>query len=166
MCWHNNRHVFASSHWVVLNPFRPHPCILLYYPTEFVNKFKKNFQMNMWIWKLHNLQTHEGGYYNELFKWWIYILMFSTSCSLEIYTRYFSSSHCQTIFNLKMIAIWDIMPYSIEVNRHFRGVHCLPGDGELRTSETSVYFTESTWRYIPEGYIIILLATMRMWNLS
>jgi hypothetical protein len=41
-----------------------------------------------------------------------------------------------------MIAFWDVAPCSlVEV-------------AEVHTSEMSVYFNETTWHYIPEGYHI------------
>jgi hypothetical protein len=48
---------------------------------------------------------------------------------------------------------WDIVPCSlVGVDRRVRGVDCLPqGDGAGRTSETSVYFNDTTRLYIPEG---------------
>jgi len=46
-----------------------------------------------------------------------------------------------------MTAVWDTAPYSlVEVDRRFRGAYCLHYQV---TSETSVYFNETTQRYIP-----------------
>jgi hypothetical protein len=51
-----------------------------------------------------------------------------------------------------MIAFWDIA-------RHNRGDACIALMMEaVRTFETSVYFTETTRRYIPETIIFILAA--------
>jgi hypothetical protein len=57
---------------------------------------------------------------------------------------------------LKMIAFWNIAPYSlVEVDRRFRGSYYLHHHVTLmeavglRTSETSFYFNETTQRYIP-----------------
>jgi hypothetical protein len=62
----------------------------------------------------------------------------------------------------KLRAFWDIAPCSlVGVDRLFRGAYCLHRQGDygfitmmmeaVRTSETSVYFNETTRRYIPEG---------------
>jgi hypothetical protein len=53
---------------------------------------------------------------------------------------------------------WDIAPCSlVEINRRFRGAYCLHHQGffapmtkAVRTSHASVYFNETTQRYIPE----------------
>jgi hypothetical protein len=51
-----------------------------------------------------------------------------------------------TAANVKMTAFWDIEPRSlVEVDRRFRGAYCLHHQGD----ETSIYFNETTWRYIP-----------------
>jgi hypothetical protein len=56
-----------------------------------------------------------------------------------------------------MTALWDIAPCSlVELYRRFVGVNCLHHQGALameaaRTSETLVYFKETTRRYISEG---------------
>jgi hypothetical protein len=58
-----------------------------------------------------------------------------------------------------MRALWDMAPWSLfEVDRHFRGAYRLHrqdyychSDEAVRTSETSVYFNETTRKYIPEG---------------
>jgi hypothetical protein len=61
---------------------------------------------------------------------------------------------------LMMAAFWDIVPCSlVEVDLRFRGANCLcQGDHHkallmttVRTSKTSVYFKETTRRYIPEA---------------
>jgi hypothetical protein len=52
---------------------------------------------------------------------------------------------------LKMTAFWAISPCNfVEVDRHFRRAYCLhhQGDDEVRTSETSAYFHDTTRRYI------------------
>jgi hypothetical protein len=55
----------------------------------------------------------------------------------------------------KMRTFSDTAPCSIVgVDRRFRGAYCLqqPGDDdEVRTSETSVCYNETTRRYIGEG---------------
>jgi hypothetical protein len=60
-----------------------------------------------------------------------------------------------------MTAFWDIAPYSLdEVDRRFRGAYRLHQgdvDGVVRSSETSVYFNETTRRYIPEGCNVIFI---------
>jgi hypothetical protein len=51
-----------------------------------------------------------------------------------------------TAANVKMTAFWDIEPRSlVEVTRRFRGAYCVHHQGD----ETSMYFNETTWRYIP-----------------
>jgi hypothetical protein len=53
-----------------------------------------------------------------------------------------------------MAAFWDIAPCSLEVDRRFRNATCAchQGDyGDKHTTETSVYFNETTRRYIQEG---------------
>jgi hypothetical protein len=57
---------------------------------------------------------------------------------------------------MKMTAFWDITRCSrVEVERRFRGAYCLHHPGlitlmmeAVRTSDTSVYFNETTRRYI------------------
>jgi hypothetical protein len=67
-----------------------------------------------------------------------------------------------TAVSMKMTAFWNIVQCSlIEVNGRFRRSHCLhPLSNEwyivlimeaVCSSETSVYFKETTRRYIPEG---------------
>jgi hypothetical protein len=52
---------------------------------------------------------------------------------------------------MKMAAFWDVALSSlIEVDRRLRGTYYLHHQ-EVRTSETSTYFKETTRRYIPEG---------------
>jgi hypothetical protein len=54
--------------------------------------------------------------------------------------------------SLKIIAFWDIAPCSlVEVVRHLRGTYRLMMEA-VHTSEMLVYFSETTWCYIPEGY--------------
>jgi hypothetical protein len=55
-----------------------------------------------------------------------------------------------------MTAFWDIAPWSpVEVDWRFKGANCRHHQGlimaAVHASETSVYFNETTWRYIPEG---------------
>jgi hypothetical protein len=56
---------------------------------------------------------------------------------------------------MKMIAFWDAAPCSLEVDRHFRGAYYLnhQDDGGSSTSETSVYFDESTWLLFSKQYV-------------
>jgi hypothetical protein len=60
-----------------------------------------------------------------------------------------------TVTSMKMTAFWDIAPCNLtEVDRRFRDVYCpivmtLIMEA-VRTSETSVYFKETTRRCIPE----------------
>jgi hypothetical protein len=55
-----------------------------------------------------------------------------------------------TAASMKMTAFWDVAPRSlVEVDRRLRGAYCLHQGDE--TSETSVYFYETTRRYIPES---------------
>jgi hypothetical protein len=54
------------------------------------------------------------------------------------------------------ISFWDIAPCSlVEIDRCFRGEYCFHHRSDmteaLHTSETSVYFNETTRRYIPES---------------
>jgi len=57
---------------------------------------------------------------------------------------------------MKVAFFWDILPCSlVESDRHFRGaysLHHFPDNGGSTHRETSVWFDESTWCYIPEGY--------------
>jgi hypothetical protein len=46
---------------------------------------------------------------------------------------------------------WNIAPYSIDINRRFRCAYCFHHQGDEWLSETSAYFNETTWRYIPQG---------------
>jgi hypothetical protein len=55
-----------------------------------------------------------------------------------------------TVTNMKMTAFCNIAPCSPGVYRRFIALMM----EAVRTSETSVYFNETTWRYIPEGYHI------------
>jgi hypothetical protein len=62
-------------------------------------------------------------------------------------------------------ALWDIVPCSlVEVNRRFRSAYYLyyPFNEFIvlvmevvRTCETSVYFNETTWLYIPEVFYLL-----------
>jgi hypothetical protein len=71
---------------------------------------------------------------------------------------------------VKIRAFWDVAPCSlIGVHRRLKGAYCLHHQDDeyyimmgttsiialmieaVRTSETSVYSYETTWRYIPEG---------------
>jgi hypothetical protein len=69
-----------------------------------------------------------------------------------------------------MSVFWGVAPYSmVEIDRHFRGAYLLNHQGivtllmELvRTSETSVFFYQTTLRNIPEGsHLYSLLAAVR-----
>jgi hypothetical protein len=66
-----------------------------------------------------------------------------------------------TVASMKMEPS-GISPCSlVGVHQHFRGVYCLHRQGDesmitltmeaVLTSETSVYSSKATWRYIPEG---------------
>jgi hypothetical protein len=50
--------------------------------------------------------------------------------------------------SMKIRAFWDVAPCSLEVDRRFTSAMMMEA---VRTSETSVYSNETTWRYIPEG---------------
>jgi hypothetical protein len=55
--------------------------------------------------------------------------------------------------SMNMTTFWDIALCSLEVNQRFEGAYCLhhhPADRGT-TSETSVYFNDTTWHYIPES---------------
>jgi hypothetical protein len=55
---------------------------------------------------------------------------------------------------MKMTDFFDIAPCSlVKVDRRFRGAYCFRHDnGEaVCMHEMSVYFNETTWRYISEG---------------
>jgi hypothetical protein len=69
---------------------------------------------------------------------------------------YFVRVQVLTAVSMKMTALWDKSPCSlVEVNRRFRGVFCLNRQAQVmetvRTSETSVYFNETTRCYILES---------------
>jgi hypothetical protein len=54
---------------------------------------------------------------------------------------------------MKMDAFWNVAPCNFEETaRRFRGTYCLTAlvMEAVRTSETSIYFNETTLRYIPE----------------
>jgi hypothetical protein len=53
------------------------------------------------------------------------------------------------------------VPCSLEADRRFRGVYCLHHQGD----EMSVYFNETTQRYMPKA-VIFTLAVVRIWNLK
>jgi hypothetical protein len=54
-----------------------------------------------------------------------------------------------------MKAFWDIALCSlIEVNQRFKRAIALMMDA-VHTSDTSVYFNEATWCYIPESYHLL-----------
>jgi hypothetical protein len=63
------------------------------------------------------------------------------------------------VADTKMTAFWDIALCSLmKVYRHFRGAYFLHHQGNetlmmtaVCTSEISVYFHKTTWRYIPES---------------
>jgi hypothetical protein len=49
---------------------------------------------------------------------------------------------------MMMTALWDIAPRAlVDVCRRFRDAYCV----RHQDDETSVYFNETTWRYIPES---------------
>jgi hypothetical protein len=60
---------------------------------------------------------------------------------------------------VRSLVFWDVAPCShVEVDRRLRGVYGLDNQGfialmieAVRTSETSVHFNVTTWRYIPEN---------------
>jgi hypothetical protein len=62
------------------------------------------------------------------------------------------------VASMKFRVFWDVEQCShVEVDRHFRDVYCLQHQGNeaqmmegVCTSETSVNFNVTTWRYIPE----------------
>jgi hypothetical protein len=67
-----------------------------------------------------------------------------------------SLSYAEAEKQLEMKAFWDVAPCSLgEVYRRFRGAYCLHHhsrpDDVVCTSVTSVYLTETTRRYIPDG---------------
>jgi hypothetical protein len=56
---------------------------------------------------------------------------------------------------MKMTAYWDIVPYSLEVDRHFRGAYTASIAlmmGAVHILGTLVYFKQTIWHYIPESY--------------
>jgi hypothetical protein len=64
--------------------------------------------------------------------------------------------------SMKIRVSWDIALCSLRVARGFGVAYCLHHQGDawsfiammkkaVCTSETSVYFNKTTWRYIPEG---------------
>jgi hypothetical protein len=58
-----------------------------------------------------------------------------------------------TASSLEMRVFWDIAPYSLaRVDRRFRRAYIIRAMmmEAVRTSETSVYCSETIWRYIPE----------------
>jgi hypothetical protein len=60
-----------------------------------------------------------------------------------------------TAVNMKMRAFWDIASCRlVGVVRRFRGAFCLHRQmmEAVCTSETSVYYNQTTWRKIPKGY--------------
>jgi hypothetical protein len=63
----------------------------------------------------------------------------------------------KTKIKLKMTAFSDIVPCSLEADRRFRGVYRLHHQGD----EMSVYFNETTQRYMPKA-VIFTLAVMRI----
>jgi hypothetical protein len=57
-----------------------------------------------------------------------------------------------TAASMKKTAFWNIAPCSlVEADRRFRGAIALME--AVRTSETCVYFNNTTRRYNPEGYL-------------
>jgi hypothetical protein len=52
-----------------------------------------------------------------------------------------------TAASMKTTAFWDIAPLSLGVGRRFRAIALMMK--AVSTSETSVYFNETTQRYIP-----------------
>jgi hypothetical protein len=64
--------------------------------------------------------------------------------------------HHKCLRSVKVRAFWDIAPCSLGVDRRFSGAYCLHHQGDewqdaVCTSETSVYFNETTRCYIPVG---------------
>jgi hypothetical protein len=65
----------------------------------------------------------------------------------------------EVVVSFKMKAFWDITAYSLViVDRRFRGACCLHHQPIIalmmeivRTSETSVYYNETTRNDVPEG---------------
>jgi hypothetical protein len=55
-----------------------------------------------------------------------------------------------------MIAFWDIVRVALKYTN---------ASDAARTSETLVYFNETTGHYIPEGFFMFTPAAMRTWNL-
>jgi hypothetical protein len=56
--------------------------------------------------------------------------------------------------SMKIRDFWKVAPCSLGADRRFRGAYCLhhysDDDGAVRTSETSVYSNDITWRNISE----------------
>jgi hypothetical protein len=65
---------------------------------------------------------------------------------------------------MKMRAFWDIAPYSLGVDRRFRGtasIITVMMTEAVHTSETSVYSNETALRYISErSYLNIYLQSV------
>jgi hypothetical protein len=62
---------------------------------------------------------------------------------------------------MTMTAFWNIAPCSlVEVDRHFRGFIALMIDA-VPTTEMSVYFKETTRRYIPESCHPLIIKMMK-----
>jgi hypothetical protein len=70
---------------------------------------------------------------------------------------------------LKKTAFWDTALCNLsEVDSHFRVVYTInaPTMEVVRTSEMPVYFSQTTWYYIPQGCVIFRHAAMRTQNLT
>jgi hypothetical protein len=77
----------------------------------------------------------------------------------SVWSRNLFAGGCDVIFRFSWRRVWRRAFWYIsscnlvDVDRRFKGAYCPhhQDDHSSRTSETSVYFNDTTWRYIPEG---------------
>jgi hypothetical protein len=87
--------------------------------------------------------------------------------------------------SMKIVSFWDIAPFSLGVDRRFRGAYCFHHQGckfitptmeRVRTSKKYVYFNKTTQRNIPEGvnledirsyaffiYLVFMITVFSVW---
>jgi hypothetical protein len=108
----------------------------------------------IWCWNNHTCNLRLLTVYDHYLKLIPHYYMQSVT-ELEIHWR---------------LAFWDIAScFVFEVDRRFRGVYCPhhhPMVEAVRISETSVYFNQTTWRYIQKrlssSYLLAAVGTRNL----
>jgi hypothetical protein len=87
-----------------------------------------------------------------------------SSDTVTNYLRLFCSITLLTRPSLNMTVFWDIAPCSLEAHRRFE-VRATSITGAVRTSETSVYFNETTGCFCQKAVMSILADVRGPWDL-